>query len=63
MTELDKWAWFILLTILFVGTDIIWFLLASVVIFLLVLWLRPEWLEQDPEAWKDAERRKEAVIV
>jgi hypothetical protein len=46
MTELAKWAWIIVLIIFFVGTDILWFILADVVVFLLILWLKPEWLDK-----------------
>lgn len=46
MTQLAKWVWIILLIIFFVGTNIFWFLLADIVVFLLVLWLKPEWIDR-----------------
>ena len=46
MTELAKWVWIILLIVLFVGTNIIWFILAEVILFLLIWWLKPEWLDK-----------------
>lgn len=46
MTELAKWAWLILLIILFVGPWIFAIIAADIVIFLLVLWLKPEWIDK-----------------
>lgn len=46
MTELAKWAWLILLIILFVGPYIFVVLGVEVAAFLLVRWLKPEWLER-----------------
>ena len=46
MTELAKWAWLILLIILFTGPWIFAILAADVVVFLLVAWLKPEWLKK-----------------
>lgn len=46
MNELAKWVWIILIVILFVGTDIFWILGASVVVGLLILWLKPEWYDK-----------------
>ena len=45
MTELAKWAWIILLCILFLGLWIFAIIAADIVIFFLILWLKPEWLE------------------
>ena len=44
MTELAEWAWIILLIILFVGPWIFAIIAFDIVVFLLVLWLKPEWL-------------------
>lgn len=46
MTELAKWAWIIVLIIFFVGYDFLWFIAADVVVFLLIWWLKPEWLDK-----------------
>ena len=46
MTELAKWAWLILLIILFVGPWIFAIIAFDIVVFLLVLWLKPEWLDK-----------------
>jgi hypothetical protein len=46
MTELAKWAWLILLIILFLGTDFFIILAIDVVAFILIAWLKPEWLEK-----------------
>ena len=46
MNELAKWAWFVLLIILFMGP---WFFVIigiDLAVFLLVLWLKPEWLKK-----------------
>ena len=46
MKELAKWAWIILLALLYVGPYIFLVVLADVIVFLLVLWLKPEWIEK-----------------
>jgi len=46
MTELAKWAWIILLCLLFIGH---WFFVIvgiDIVAFLLILWLKPQWLDK-----------------
>lgn len=45
MKELVKWAWLIVLIILFVGHWIFIIIGAEIVAFLLVWWLKPEWLD------------------
>lgn len=45
MTELAKWAWILLLIILFAGPWVFAIIAADVAAFLLVWWLKPEWLE------------------
>jgi hypothetical protein len=46
MTELAKWVWILILTIFFVGTDIFYIFGASVIVGLLIAWLKPEWYEK-----------------
>lgn len=46
MKELVKWAWIIVLCILFAGWWIFVIIAAEAVAYLLVLWLKPEWLEK-----------------
>lgn len=46
MTELAKWAWIIVLIVFFVGENIIWYILGFVVVYLLIRWLKPEWLDK-----------------
>lgn len=46
MTELAKWAWIILLIILFVGPWIFAIIAFDIVVFFLVYWLKPEWLDK-----------------
>jgi len=45
MTELAKWAWLILLCLLFAGPLMIWAAIAAVVFWVLVAWLKPEWID------------------
>ena len=46
MTELAKWAWLILLIILFLGWHFFVIIAIDVVAFILIAWLKPEWLEK-----------------
>lgn len=46
MTSLAKWAWIVLLVLLFVGPWIFAILAADVIVFFLIRWLRPEWLDK-----------------
>jgi len=46
MTQLAKWVWLAILIIFFVGKNIVWFLLADIVVFLLVLIFKPKWLDK-----------------
>jgi len=46
MNSLAKWVWFILLCILFVGEYIIYYIIVGVVAFVLIAWLKPEWLDK-----------------
>ncbi len=46
MVELAKWAWLIVLIILFVGSDFLIILAICAVIFILVAWLKPEWMKR-----------------
>ena len=45
MTELAKWVWIVLIVVLCFGANIIWFVLAEVILILLIWWLKPEWPE------------------
>lgn len=45
MTELAKWAWLFLLSILFVGHWIFVILVAYFLIYVLVSRFKPEWLK------------------
>ena len=45
MTELAKWAWLILLCILFLGIWTFVIIGVDIVVFLFVMWLKPEWLK------------------
>ncbi len=44
MTELAKWVWIILLGVLFAGWWFFAIIAADLVVYLLILWLKPEWL-------------------
>jgi len=46
MTDLAKWVWIFLIIIFFVGSDIFYIIGVALVVFLLVLWLKPEWLNR-----------------
>ncbi len=46
MTELAKWAWLILLCILFLGEWTLVIIVFDIIVFGLVAWLKPEWLEK-----------------
>ena len=46
MTQLVKMIWLAILVIFFVGINIVWFILAEIVVFMLILWLKPEWLDK-----------------
>ena len=46
MNELAKWVWIILLSVLFLGEYVFWFILAEVILILLIWWLKPEWLDK-----------------
>lgn len=46
MNELAKWVWIILLSVLFWGEYVFWFILAEIILILLVWWLKPEWLDK-----------------
>lgn len=45
MKELGKWCWMIFLPLLTLGWWFFVIMAVEVVAFVLVLWLRPEWLE------------------
>ena len=44
--KITKWMWMILIILFTVGLDFLWWLLAEAVLFLLVWWLRPEWIDK-----------------
>ena len=46
MTELAKWAWILLLCILFLGIWTFVLIGGVFVVCFLVMWLKPEWLEK-----------------
>jgi hypothetical protein len=46
MTELAKWAWLIVLIILFVGPWIFVIVGIDIAVYLLIYWLKPEWLDK-----------------
>lgn len=46
MNELAKWAWIILLSILFLGKWFLVIIAVDVIIFCLVVWLKPEWIDK-----------------
>ena len=46
MSGIAKWAWIVILVIFFCGPYIFAILAADVVVFLLLLWLKPEWLDK-----------------
>ena len=46
MTELAKWAWIILLIILFVGPWIFAIIAADILIYLLIRHYKPEWIDK-----------------
>ena len=46
MSELAKWAWLILLIVLFVGSYVFVVIAIDILAFILVAWLKPEWLDK-----------------
>ncbi len=46
MTELAKWVWIIILVVLFIGPWIFALIAFDVAVYFLIMWLKPEWLEQ-----------------
>lgn len=46
MTELAKWAWIVLLIVLFIGPWVFAILAADLIIFGLVWYFKPEWLKK-----------------
>ena len=46
MTELAKWAWILILCVLFLGYWTFVLIGVDLVAVLLVMWLKPEWLEK-----------------
>ncbi len=43
MGELAKWAWILLLGVLFAGWWFFAIIVVDIVVYLLILWLKPEW--------------------
>ena len=46
MKKLAFWAWMVVFVLLTIGHYFFWWLLAEAVLFLLVWWLRPEWIDK-----------------
>ena len=46
MNELAKWAWLLLLSILFFGWWTFVIIAIDVVAFIFIAWLKPEWLDK-----------------
>lgn len=46
MTELAKWAWLIFICLLFAGPLTFYVAIGTVVFWVLVAWLKPEWLDK-----------------
>ena len=46
MNSIAKWAWILLLAILFAGPYVFVLIIVDVVLFLIILWLKPEWIEK-----------------
>ena len=46
MSELAKWAWILILCVLFLGSWTLVIIGVDIVAVLLVMWLKPEWLEK-----------------
>jgi len=46
MNELAKWAWIVLLSILFLGKWVLAIIVVDIVIFALVVWLKPKWIDK-----------------
>jgi hypothetical protein len=46
MAELAKWAWIILLVVIWLGPWIFAIVAVDIIIFCLIVWLKPEWLEK-----------------
>ena len=46
MTTLAKWVWFVMLIIFFIGGDIVWYAAIAIIAFVVILWLKPEWLDK-----------------
>ena len=46
MTGLAKWAWWILLIILFIGKWTLVLIAFYIVLFVLLVWLKPKWLDK-----------------
>ena len=49
MNSLVKTAWFVLLTVLFVGTDIFWIVGGAAIVAVLIWIFKPEWLDKHPK--------------
>ncbi len=47
MNELAKWAWVVLLGILFLGHWFFVIVAVEVVVLVLICWLKPEWLQRE----------------
>ncbi len=46
MNELAKWAWIILLTILFLGPWALLLFAVEAIAYILILWLKPKWIDE-----------------
>ncbi len=46
MAELAKWVWIVLIAFLFVGPWLFAIIALDVIAFVLIAWLKPEWLER-----------------
>ena len=46
MTELAKWAWILLLCILFLGMWTFVIIGVDIVAVVFIMWLKPEWLQK-----------------
>lgn len=46
MVELAKWAWIIIICVLFLGPWSLVFIVLNAAVFGIIAWLKPEWLEK-----------------
>jgi len=46
LSEIAKWAWLVLLVAIWIGPWMFAIIAADLIIFVLIVWLKPEWLDK-----------------